>query len=217
MEKGWPPLTSIVLNKDTGQPGSGFIAWPGDLDKAHRAVFAFEWAKIPRPFSEDFQRKLERAGRKGRGKPGDNFNVPDQTVTVNGRGPFQARFRQMLLNAYDWQCALCETNLEKMLVACHIIPWSSDRENRLNPQNGILLCRTPDCLFDSTTIRIAPDGVVWWPSITKTKLGRDLFRIVTKQTYDRLRMPKKRVRPSPVFLQWRLDNLAALSALDVVD
>jgi len=34
LEKLLPPLTSIVVNQATGTPGSGFIAWPGNLAEA---------------------------------------------------------------------------------------------------------------------------------------------------------------------------------------
>lgn len=211
LEKGWPPLTSIVLNKRTRRPGPGFIAWDGDLDEAHREVFAFDWHNKPRPFSKDFRKKWERVHEgtgsgNGSGNDPDDFSVPDQMVSVNGRGAFQRQFRDLLMRAYSGRCALCDTRLKEMLVASHITPWSSDRNNRLNPRNGILLCRTHDCLFDTGVIKISPQGDVSWPGISRSDLGRDLYRLVTKRTLALLRMPMARFRPDPTFLQWRLDN-----------
>lgn len=212
IERDWPALTSIVLNKATGEPGLGFITRDRNLKETHERVFAFRWDKLPIPFPEDFVTRLERArSRTVSAADPEEFEVPDQMVLVNGRRAFQSHFRELLLRAYDYECALCETSLESMLVASHIVPWSADQRNRLNPQNGILLCRTHDCLFDSGTIRIAPDGQVSWPGISKKALGSDLYAFVTESTARRLRRPKRRHAPDPGFLQWRIDNPAMCS------
>jgi hypothetical protein len=118
----------------------------------------------------------------------------------------------MLLRAYDYECAVCETSLESILVASHIVPWAADQKNRLNPQNGLLLCRTHDCLFGSGVIRITRDGIVSWPGVSKKMLGRDLYDFVTTRTASRLRMPKERYRPDSELLQWRLDNPEACAS-----
>ena len=214
MEKGWPALTSLVLNKGTGQPGPGFIAWEGDLAEAHEAVFKFSWHRYPVPFSQTFQTRIERAAGGNGGGTSDptDFEVSDQMVLVNGRRAFQSRFRQILLRVYDYQCVLCETNLESLLVASHIVPWSTDRRNRLNPRNGLLLCRTHDGLFDSGIIRITAEGQVSWPGATKKSLGPDLHAFVAARTATRLWQPEARYRPDPKFLRWRLDNPDAGSA-----
>lgn len=215
MEKGWPALTSIVLNKSRGRPGLGFIAWEGDLAEAHEAVFRFPWHRLPAPFSRSFQARMERAGGRNPGSGATaptNFEVSDQMVLVNGRRAFQSRFRQILLRVYDYQCVLCRTNLESLLVASHIVPWSADRKNRLNPRNGLLLCRTHDGLFDSGIIRITPEGKVSWDRATKTFLGSDLYAFVTARTATRLWKPDARYCPDPKFLQWRLENPEAESA-----
>jgi putative restriction endonuclease len=216
IEKNWPALTSIVLNKGTGEPGGGFIARDKTLADAHERVFAFPWHKYPVPFPKDFIERIEEAGtaRAGKHSDPDEFDVSDQMVLVNGRRAFQSRFREMLLRAYDYECALCETGLESMLIASHIVPWAADQKNRLNPRNGVLLCRTHDCLFDSSIIRITPDAKVSWPGVKSQTLGRDLFAFLTKRTASRLRMPPARYRPDREFLQWRLDNPQACDPND---
>lgn len=217
IEKNWPALTSIVLNKTTGAPGGGFIARDRTLAESHERVFAFPWHEHPVPFPKDF---IERIGEGGPSRNGtqtdpDKFNVPDHMVLVNGRRAFQSRFREVLLRAYDYECALCETDLESMLVASHIVPWAADQKNRLNPRNGLLLCRTHDCLFDLGVIRIVPNGKVSWPGVRRKALGGDLYDFVTTRTASRLRMPKGQYRPAPEFLQWRLDHPHACAPDDV--
>src|SRR5258705_13332593 len=49
IEKGLPPLTSIIVNKHTGQPGSGF-QWHGTLDDAQQRAFSYDWSKEKVPF-----------------------------------------------------------------------------------------------------------------------------------------------------------------------
>ena len=212
IEKNWPALTSLVLSKATGEPGLGFITRDRNLKEAHERVFTFPWDEHPVPFPDDFRERLEQPGP-GQGDSIDPaaFEVPDQMVLVNGRRAFQSRFRDMLLRAYGYECALCETDLKSMLVASHIVPWAADQKNRLNPRNGLLLCRTHDCLFDSGIIRITAQGHVSWSGITRKELGGDLYRFVSKCTATRLRVTKARYRPDSEFLQWRLDNPGACS------
>lgn len=49
-EKGYPPLTGIVVSKSTGMPSSGFTARDGDIEEAQDKVLDFEWANVSVPF-----------------------------------------------------------------------------------------------------------------------------------------------------------------------
>lgn len=204
IEKNWPALTSIVLSKATGRPGDGFIPRDGSLQETHEKVFSFPWDKQPTPFSGDVVDKLERAGSTTHSS--QDFEVDDEMVLANGRGPFQGRFRDLMLRIYKGQCALCKTRLQSMLIGAHIMPWAKDRKNRLNPRNGLLLCRTHDGLFESGLIKIMPSGEVSWYGVTRESLGRDLYYFVTQHTASRLRMPQGSYKPDEAFLQWRLEN-----------
>ncbi|MDE2932721.1 MAG: hypothetical protein OXS47_02485 [Chloroflexota bacterium] len=46
-EHGLPPLTILVVNKDTRQPGEGFLAKNRGREPD---VFAFGWGQRPNPF-----------------------------------------------------------------------------------------------------------------------------------------------------------------------
>jgi len=35
-----------------------------------------------------------------------------------------------------------------LLIASHIVPWSKDKQNRLNPRNGLCLSALHDKAFD---------------------------------------------------------------------
>lgn len=57
-------------------------------------------------------------------------------------------FRQIILANYDYKCALSGIDIPELLVASHIIPWSENPKERLNPENGICLSSLYDKAFD---------------------------------------------------------------------
>lgn len=58
-------------------------------------------------------------------------------------------FRQIVLANYSGKCAVTGFDKASLLIASHIIPWSEDKKNRLNPQNGILLNSLHDKAFEN--------------------------------------------------------------------
>lgn len=72
----------------------------------------------------------------------------------------QSKFRQDLLSRRNY-CDLCGMNIEPLLVASHIVPWSvSDNYQRQDPDNGLLLCITHDALFDKGFISFQNNGEI---------------------------------------------------------
>lgn len=61
-------------------------------------------------------------------------------------------FRQIVLANYDYKCALSGIDISELLVASHIIPWSENQKERLNPENGICLSSLYDKAFDQGLI-----------------------------------------------------------------
>lgn len=60
----------------------------------------------------------------------------------------QDKLRKIVLNNYDNKCAICGLSHSDLLNCSHIVPWSIDELNRLNPENAICLCAMHDRLFD---------------------------------------------------------------------
>ncbi len=54
----------------------------------------------------------------------------------------------MILTSYGAKCAVTGVEEPKLLVASHIMGWSEDAAQRLNPRNGILLNALHDKAFD---------------------------------------------------------------------
>lgn len=69
----------------------------------------------------------------------------------------QAFFRSMILTGYGNACCVCALPIARLLVASHIVPWSVDRQLRMNPRNGICLCVLHDKAFDRGLLSIACD------------------------------------------------------------
>lgn len=66
----------------------------------------------------------------------------------------QSVFRQMVLTNYNTKCAITGIDIPKLLLASHIIPWSVNEKERLNPENGICLSALYDKAFDKGLISI---------------------------------------------------------------
>ena len=69
-------------------------------------------------------------------------------------------FRKRLIEKYK-HCCICSVCNEKLLIASHIKPWrNSDDYEKLDENNGLLLCPNHDKLFDSGLISFADDGSI---------------------------------------------------------
>jgi len=153
-----PPLTILAVGQDTGRPGHGFVAWDAaDLAAGREQVYAYAWGKQTNPFTfaakgatpDDVARRLVRAPEL----------AAKIYVEVQSRGILQDIFRRELLQAYAGRCAFCGLSLADALQAAHIIPWThASNAERLDPRNGLLLCATHHCLFDSGVLTVTVNG-----------------------------------------------------------
>jgi predicted restriction endonuclease len=66
-------------------------------------------------------------------------------------------FRRAVLSSYRGRCCMSGLSEPRLLVASHIVPWSKDKENRLNPSNGLCLSAIHDKAFDKGLITLTDD------------------------------------------------------------
>lgn len=72
----------------------------------------------------------------------------------------QGKFKKLLLDR-ECKCALCGVTDPRVLIASHIKPWStSTNEERLDVNNGLLLCPNHDALFDKHLISFDLQGKI---------------------------------------------------------
>lgn len=69
----------------------------------------------------------------------------------------QSYFRKMVLENYGNRCCVTGLNVTQVLRASHIVPWASDKNNRMNPENGLCLSATYDAAFDKYLISFDDD------------------------------------------------------------
>jgi predicted restriction endonuclease len=112
----------------------------------------------------------------------------------------QAFFRRAVLSSYGARCCISGVGEPRLLVASHIVPWSEDKANRLNPSNGLCLSAIHDKAFDSHLFSLTDDHrIVLSKQLQSTK---DTFlREVFWPTQDRPIMLPERFRPDPAFVR----------------
>jgi hypothetical protein len=72
----------------------------------------------------------------------------------------QGKFKKLLLER-ECKCALCGVTDPRLLIASHIKPWKdATNEERLDVNNGLLLCANHDALFDKKFISFDEDGAI---------------------------------------------------------
>lgn len=73
----------------------------------------------------------------------------------------QGKFRDSLLKR-DKKCVICGLDIELLLVASHIKPWSKANDyEKQDENNGILLCANHDALFDKGYISFDDYGKIY--------------------------------------------------------
>ena len=73
----------------------------------------------------------------------------------------QGKYRELILNKFNGQCAITGVNDARILIASHIKPWTdSNNEERISRENGILLSPTFDKLFDKGFISFKNNGQI---------------------------------------------------------
>jgi putative restriction endonuclease len=70
----------------------------------------------------------------------------------------QSIFRKMILATYNNQCCITGISNPELLVASHIVEWSKDEKNCLNPMNGLALNALHDKAFDAGLITVDADS-----------------------------------------------------------
>ncbi|CAN5402496.1 HNH endonuclease [soil metagenome] len=113
----------------------------------------------------------------------------------------QARFRKAVLASYDSTCCISGLRHERLLIASHIVPWSQDTTNRLNPQNGLCLSALHDKAYDLGLITVMPNYRVKVSSTLRPDKD-DSFIADSLLRFDNtpITLPKK-LKPGTAFLE----------------
>lgn len=120
----------------------------------------------------------------------------------------QLFFRKTILASYNHSCCITGIEIPELLVASHIVPWSKDPNNRLNPGNGLCLNCLHDSAFDKGIMTITPDYTV--------RISKQVLREIQKNNPQdkfllpfegkKIREPQK-FRPVVEFLEYHNQNI----------
>ena len=111
----------------------------------------------------------------------------------------QSFFRKMILSTYNNTCCITGIKQPELLIAGHIIPWSIDEKNRLNPQNGMLFNGLHDKAFELGYISVTTDyQILVSNSIKESPSAIDYF---LRYKEKEIILPS-RFLPDPEFLKF---------------
>ena len=108
-------------------------------------------------------------------------------------------FRRAVLSTYRGRCCMSGLSEQRLLIASHIVPWSRDKTNRLNPSNGLCLSAIHDRAFDKGLISLTDDLRVVLSNDLAARAEPFLRATFLPLQGQQIEAPD-RFRPEPAFL-----------------
>jgi len=119
----------------------------------------------------------------------------------------QSFFRKAVLSSYDNSCCMTGLSDPRLLVASHILPWSKDEHNRLNPSNGLCLSALHDKAYDRGLLTVTPDFIILVSNQLKNMSNNQFAQdYLINLNSSRIILPKK-FFPSREFLDYHLTQI----------
>lgn len=104
------------------------------------------------------EKGLPESGTTVESEPEDIDDFTGETKRVISEQRIRQNFfRRAVLSSYRQRCCMSGLADSRLLIASHIVPWSKDKENRLNPRNGLCLSALHDKAFDRGLIALDDD------------------------------------------------------------
>lgn len=174
----WDNYTSFILAIKDVQ--SFLMDYYHDESISLLDAHSFVWMEWMVNISEEgFLAEIEKHCRLALGKKQKKYDAPEGCAEEAARIEFelsslkgeereavvrlrvnQGVFRNLLLEKYN-HCCLCQVSNRGLLSASHIKPWSaSTSEEKLDWNNGFLMCPNHDRLFDKGFISFKDDGSI---------------------------------------------------------
>lgn len=127
-----------------------------------------------------------------------DFTGDTRRVMVEQRRK-QGFFRRSVLSSYQARCCISGLSDERLLVASHIVAWSEDKTNRLNPRNGLCLSALHDRAFDAHLLTVDA-GLRVVVSERLLRLEDPLAATAFSQMHGKSIALPERFHPDPAFL-----------------
>jgi putative restriction endonuclease len=114
----------------------------------------------------------------------------------------QVVFRTLVMANYDYSCCITGLDQPELLIASHIVPWSKDSNNRLNPKNGLALNALHDKAFDKGFITITEEFKIKVSSVLLKKGSTESVKQNFIQFHNKEIIFPKKFMPDPEFLKY---------------
>jgi len=115
-------------------------------------------------------------------------------------------FRRAVLSSYGSRCCMSGVSEPRLLIASHIVPWSKDKQNRLNPSNGLCLSAIHDRAFDKGLISLSDDFKVIVSDELKRREEAFVKAVFLPLEGQAISLPE-RFSPSASFIAWHRTEL----------
>ena len=104
--------------------------------------------------------------------------------------------------SYNNTCCITGIQQPEILIAGHIKPWSIDKKNRLNPQNGIAINALHDKAFECGLLTITPDYIIKFSSVLKKQIKSETINDYFLKYENRQIFLPSRFLPDGEFLKY---------------
>lgn len=115
-------------------------------------------------------------------------------------------FRRAVMSSYRGRCCMSGLSESRLLIASHIVPWSKDKPNRLNPSNGLCLSAIHDRAFDKGLITLTDDFKIIVSEELKRRNEPFIKNVLLPLDGKEIELPE-RFAPQQVFLTWHRNQL----------
>lgn len=177
------------------------------LDREIWDEFHADWEKLA--IECEIQRQNLRADKGLPREPALEESDADYTgetrAVITQQRIKQHFFRKAVLSSYRGRCCMTGVSDNVLLVASHIVPWSEDKANRLNPCNGLCLSSLHDRAFDQGMMMLDDNYRILIAErllATGNEFLKAAFRGLQGQNIE---LPE-RFLPAPEFLQWHREH-----------
>lgn len=115
-------------------------------------------------------------------------------------------FRRAVMSSYRGRCCMSGLSEPRLLIASHIVPWSKDKPNRLNPSNGLCLSAIHDRAFDKGLITLTDDLKILVSEELRGRNETFVKEVVLPLDGRTIELPE-RFMPNPTFIKWHRNEL----------
>lgn len=209
-----PSAVSMKLNNfaslDPAITGTGRKGLVGasNLDREVWAEFHADWEKLAVE-CEMLRRNLDHATLPE--DEADELLVPEDysgetRKIITEQRIKQNFFRRAVLSSYRGRCCMSGLSEPRLLIASHIVPWSKDKANRLNPSNGLCLSAIHDKAFDKGLITLTDDFKIVVSEELKRRKEAFVIEVLLPLN-GRTIEPPERFAPQAEFIAWHRKEL----------